>query len=858
MTKNKHLKDYIKPNFQLPEIELTIDLNENRTLILAKISYILDDNSHELKLDGKNLELIDLACDDKKIDAQDFTTDSESLTIRNLPQQGVLAINLAINPKVNRALEGLYIANGIYTTQCEAEGFRKICYFADRPDVLSHYRVIIRADASLKNLLSNGNLVSKGELQDGRIYAIWDDPFPKPSYLFALVAGDLSEHRDEFITKNGRKVQLSIWYESQYQGRTDFAMQCLKSAMKYDEERFNLQYDGDIFQIVAITDFNMGAMENKSLNIFNAKYILASPKTSLDQDFFNIDAIIAHEYFHNWTGNRVTVRDWFQLSLKEGLTVFRDQEYSADKYSRVLCRIDNVRNLRTHQFPEDAGGLAHPIRPDSYQAVDNFYTATIYEKGAEIISMMHRIVGESQFIKGFSQYIAKNDGKPAIIEDFIDAIFEDTNFDKSRILNWYKTAGTPQITIKERFYSKAQKYQLIITQYNDKDPTNTPAYIPIECGLLDRQGKLIPIQSQDCHEVRENGCLLILSQNRQEFSFYGIKSKPVLSFNRNFTAPIIVHHQMLPAELSLLSKYDTDEFNRWQASFQCALLAISHPHQIKRDIYQDLYFEGFAHQLQNVSDIGFLSQSLATPTYLECGEGMVEIQPHLLYERRKDFRQKLVAKFHQEIYQKYQESMQACLENRDKTNHHALLRVLCGFIGEENFPNNEAILQSHYDNASDFETKYTALLACLNLPFGKALRQDFYESIQNDEILLDKYLALEGAVQHQDSLQNIKNIFATKVKIDKPNQVRAVINSFAAQNPYYFHQDESYQFISDIILQCDKINPNIAARFINLFKSYDKFSDKFKHKQRDLLMNIQLTPNISDNLLEMVNRLLKV
>ncbi len=858
MTKNKNLKDYIKPKFQLPEIELSFDLNENRTLVQAKILYILDDNCNELKLDGKNLELTELLCDDKAIGKQNYTIDSESLTIRNLPKTGEITMRIAINPKVNRALEGLYIANGIFTTQCEAEGFRKICYFADRPDVLSHYRVIIRADKSVKNLLSNGYLVSKGELQDGRIFAIWDDPFPKPSYLFALVAGDLAEHRDEFMTKSGRKVQLVIWYESQYQGRTDFAMQCLKSAMKYDEDRFGLQYDGDIFQIVAITDFNMGAMENKSLNIFNAKYILASPKTSLDQDYMNIDSIIAHEYFHNWTGNRVTVRDWFQLSLKEGLTVFRDQEYSADKYSRVLCRIDNVRNLRTHQFPEDAGGLAHPIRPDSYQAVDNFYTATIYEKGAEIISMMHRIVGESQFIKGFSQYIANNDGKPAIIEDFIGAIFDGTNYDKSRILNWYKTAGTPQIMIKERYYSKAKKYQLILTQFNDKDPTNAPAYIPIECGLMDSKGNVIKIQSQDCHEIRENGCLLILSQTRQEFSFYGVKSKPILSFNRNFTAPIIAHHQLPPSDLASLLKYDTDEFNRWQASFQCALLAISHPHKIKRDIYESLYFEGFAYQLANVSDIGFLSQSLATPTYLECGEGMVEIQPHLLYERRKSFRQKLVAKFHEQIYQKYQESMQACLENRDKTNHHALLRVLCGFIGEENFPDNEKILKSHYDNAQDFETKYTALLACLNLPIGDELRQDFYQSIKNDEILLDKFLALEGAVQRKDSLINIKNLFATKIKLDKPNQVRALINSFATQNPYYFHQDDSYQFISEIILQCDKINPNIAARFINLFKSFDKFSDKFKHKQRDLLTQIQLTPNISDNLLEMVNRLLKV
>ncbi len=843
-----HYSDYKPPQWEFADVQLTIDLDEERTIIASRIGFCHKYGENRLILNGVNLDLLSVMIDGETIN--DYKQTDQFLILDNMPKNGILEIKVAINPKINRSLEGLYVANGIFTTQCEAEGFRKITYFLDRPDVLCRYRVIMRAPANYPILLSNGNRIETGQLTDGRNFAIWDDPHPKPSYLFAMVAGNLAEDRDYFTTKSGRRVQCSIWFEPAYHGRTAFAMRCLKSAMKYDEDRFNLEYDGDIFQIVAITDFNMGAMENKSLNIFNAKYILAHPEKSLDRDFMAIDSIIAHEYFHNWTGNRVTLRDWFQLSLKEGLTVFRDQEYTKDHYNRSLARIEDVRVLRTQQFSEDASNLAHPIRPESYMTIDNFYTATIYEKGAEIIGMMHRILGDGPFLQGFTNYINANDGKPAIIEDLVNNLFANSHYDKNHLMQWYSTPGTPLVTVRQQYNPKRQELTLIINQNNDKDPHKNPALIPIKIALLHPNGQIIPINGQD-------EALIICNQHRQKFIFKNINQRPVLSFNRDFTAPIMVNmRQSLQDKLTIM-RHDTDHFNRWQEFFAAVVNIICHTNPKMRMEYKEIYFTAFAEILANTTiDNGFRALLLQPPTILECAEGMEIINPKILVKRRNQLITEIAQKFQNQILQNFNQL--ANITGNEITgpaiNNRALQACLLQYIAQ--IPGQWGVIVNHYRTSPHFEGRYSALWAGRNNPNIQNLLQDFYHSIQGDEIMLDKYLALCSAVESPKTLKNIQNLIKTTIKIDKPNQIRALLFPFATQNIHYFHQPKSYQFIFDIIKQIDEINPQNAARITNIFKSFHKLTPKYQKNIGKHLQILVDMPHISTNLADIAKRLL--
>ncbi|MDM8537823.1 aminopeptidase N, partial [Desulfobacterales bacterium HSG17] len=571
----KYLKDYRPPAYWVENTDLNFDLQETDTLVRSVLNIRrntdVSDNTDPLILDGKSLEPVSVKIDGKTLDSDKYQVNSENLTIYEVPESFLLEITTKIQPQDNTSLEGLYKAGGIFCTQCEAEGFRKISYFPDRPDVMSKYTCTIIADKEkYPILLSNGNIVDSGEASQNRHWVRWEDPFKKPSYLFALVAGDLVCVEDSYKTKSGRNVALRIFVEHMNADKCDHAMQSLKKAMKWDEDVFGLEYDLDIYMIVAVNDFNMGAMENKGLNVFNSKYVLAKPETATDVDFWNIERVIAHEYFHNWTGNRVTLKNWFQLSLKEGLTVFRDQEFSADMTSRPVKRISDVRSLRSYQFPEDAGPMAHPVRPESYIEMDNFYTMTVYEKGAEIIRMIHRLLGVQGFRKGMDLYFERHDSQAVTTEDFVKAMEDANQADLSQFRLWYSQAGTPEISVKRVYNSKNKSYSMTFTQKcpPSLDMAEKKAmHIPVAMGLLDQAGNDIPLQLMDKNSPEGTTILLSLHKKKQTFEFINVPELPVPSILRGFSAPVKLRAEYTSQEQAFLLANDSDEFNRWEALY---------------------------------------------------------------------------------------------------------------------------------------------------------------------------------------------------------------------------------------------------------------------------------------------------
>jgi len=854
-------EDYTPPSYGISSVNLEFDLTPTGTEVIAKLRFQPWKNEsvgQKLRLDGEDLNLLEIAVDDDQLTESDYIVDSEGLTLLSPPTHDfTLSTRVAISPQENTRLEGLYLSNGIYCTQCEAEGFRRITYFLDRPDVMASYEVEIRAPKSeAPVLLSNGDLIASGDLSDGRHFARWRDPHKKPSYLFALVAGDLGKTSDTFTTKSGKPVDLAIWTEHDQIDKTDYAMDALKRSMAWEEEIYGLEYDLNQFNIVAISDFNMGAMENKSLNIFNAKYILANPLTATDNDYSFIESVVAHEYFHNWTGNRVTCRDWFQLSLKEGLTVFRDQQFSADMRSEPVQRIQDVRQLRARQFPEDAGPLAHPIRPDSYIEINNFYTATVYEKGAEVIRMLSRLIGWEDFRKGIDLYFERHDGTAATCDDFIDAMADASGKNLSLFRRWYSQSGTPTLHVTKNFQDGI--FELTIHQKIPPTPGQSkkePMEMPIEVGLIGPDGKDIVSK------------VLILSQEKQSWTFEGLKTTPVISINRSFTSPVKIDDRETDSDRSFRMAHDKDAFNRWeagQAFAQDILIKMVEELEANRapQIPSD-FLAAWEQILKDPNiDPAFRSLLMTLPSVENVAEAMTIANFDAIFSARQTLRNTLAL-----ANSKRLEVIWNDMQDSGDFNPSAIAagkRALSGTVLAylSRLPNGDSRALEATSNATNMTDKIAALSALNDMP-GRArdiALQNFREDFDGQTHVLDKWFSLVATAPIPSALSDIRQAMRDPTfTLSNPNKARALIGGFVAANPTEFHREDGsgYAFHAEMTVTLDQINPQTAARMLAPLGRWRRMDEGRQSKMRNALEEIASTQGVSRDVFEIATKALK-
>ena len=854
-------EDYTPPSYGISSVNLEFDLTPTGTEVIAKLRFQPWKNEsvgQKLRLDGEDLNLLEIAVDDDQLPESDYMVDSEGLTLLSPPTHDfTLSTRVAISPQENTRLEGLYLSNGIYCTQCEAEGFRRITYFLDRPDVMASYEVEIRAPkAEAPVLLSNGDLIASGDLSDGRHFARWRDPHKKPSYLFALVAGDLGKTSDTFTTKSGKPVDLAIWTEHDQIDKTDYAMDALKRSMAWEEEIYGLEYDLNQFNIVAISDFNMGAMENKSLNIFNAKYILANPLTATDNDYSFIESVVAHEYFHNWTGNRVTCRDWFQLSLKEGLTVFRDQQFSADMRSEPVQRIQDVRQLRARQFPEDAGPLAHPIRPDSYIEINNFYTATVYEKGAEVIRMLSRLIGWEDFRKGIDLYFERHDGTAATCDDFIDAMADASGKNLSLFRRWYSQSGTPTLHVTKNFQDGI--FELTIHQKIPPTPGQSkkePMEMPIEVGLIGPDGKDIVSK------------VLILSQEKQSWTFEGLKTTPVISINRSFTSPVKIDDRETDSDRSFRMAHDQDAFNRWeagQAFAQDILIKMVEELEANRAPQIPSNFLAAWEQILKDPNIdpAFRSLLMTLPSVENVAEAMTIANFDAIFSARQTLRNTLAL-----ANSKRLEVIWNDMQDSGDFNPSAIAagkRALSGTVLAylSRLPNGDSRALEATSNATNMTDKIAALSALNDMP-GRArdiALQNFREDYDGQTHVLDKWFSLVATAPIPSALSDIRQAMRDPTfTLSNPNKARALIGGFVAANPTEFHREDGsgYAFHAEMTVTLDQINPQTAARMLAPLGRWRRMDEGRQTKMRNALEEIASTQGVSKDVFEIATKALK-
>lgn len=873
MSENEHAiiyrKEYQVPAFLVGELFLDFDLGEDDCVVQARSVFRKNPASSEVDndifLDGEELELLAILVDGKELLPQQYRLEKGGLCLLQMPDDFVLEVRTRIYPDKNTALEGLYRSSGNFCTQCEAQGFRKITYFLDRPDVMASFRTRIEADRSrCPVLLSNGNLLEEGDLEGGRHFVVWEDPYPKPCYLFALVAGDLVFLEDSFRTLSGRNVDLRIYVESRNGKRCGHAMASLKKSMAWDEEVFGLEYDLDTYMIVAVDDFNMGAMENKGLNIFNSKYVLASQETATDQDYLGVEGVIAHEYFHNWTGNRVTCRDWFQLSLKEGLTVFRDQEFSSDMNSRAVQRIEDVRILRSHQFREDAGPMAHPVRPDAYVEINNFYTVTVYNKGAEVIRMMHTLLGAARFRKGMDLYFERHDGQAVTCDDFVSAMAAASDVDLEQFKLWYSQSGTPELTVQEEWDEKNKTYRLTISQGCPSTPaqeraTKRPFHIPVAFALLDATGA----------ELDGHGKMLELREAEECFTFEDLAERPVLSLLRGFSAPVKVQPWQGRSQLAFLMAHDRDPFNRWDAAFrlgESVVLERSADVQGGRTRELDpLYVEAVRQILMEHdprSDKSLLAMALILPEESYLAQQMPVIDPDALHDARTSVQLDLTRILREEFRQVWQAnsdggpyrlSPEAIGKRRLKNV--CLSALLAGEIPDQG-DLDLALKQYHQaDNMTDAVAVLAALNHC-NVPERQELLEEFYRKWSAESLVMDKWLILQASSTLPSTLTAVQGLMQHPVfSITNPNKVRSLIGAFGA-NHVVFHaaNGDGYRFLADQILALDTRNPQIASRLTSPFAAWRRYDEGRQSFMRGQLQRVITQKGLSGDVFEMVRR----
>ncbi len=852
------LADYRPFPFAIETTRLVFDLHPTRTRVTAELSVRRTGAEGEpLVLNGERLTLLSIAIDGQTLDPTQYVVDAEHLTLAKTPDQFVLTTEVEIDPSSNKALMGLYMSGGRFCTQCEAEGFRTITYFPDRPDVLSRYSVRIEADGKFPHLLSNGNLVASGSLEGGRHFAEWSDPFPKPSYLFALVAGDLDVLTDKFVTMTGREVALRVFVDPGQASRAAYALDSLKRAMKWDEEVFGREYDLDLFMIVAVRDFNFGAMENKGLNIFNSSLLLADPLTATDLDYERIEAVVAHEYFHNWTGNRITCRDWFQLCLKEGFTVFRDQGFSADMRGAAVQRIKDVRALRARQFAEDAGPLAHPVRPSSYVKIDNFYTATIYEKGAEIIRMLKTILGVATFRKGCDLYFQRHDGEATTVEAFIACFAEASGRDLSDFFGWYEQAGTPSVTIETAYDATAGALTLTLAQTTlptPGQPVKKPLPIPIAIGLLASDGRVL----RDTE-------IVVLDQARMTVRWDKIPEPPVLSALRGFSAPVNLSTDARPSDRYVLFGSDTDLFNRWEAGQTLARdLILTRTAGAPDEVGEERYADALGHALADDSaEPAFKALLLALPSEPDLALMFEAADPAALHEARDHLRTRiavhlgdLLRRLHGEMQIDGEFSPAASAAGR-----RALRNACAEALSADNHADNLTRLVGHFSaarNMTDMIGGLYPMVAMGGVPREKAL-DSFHRAWRSEPLVLDKWFAVQGRDPNPDALERV--IALTQhpdFEPTNPNRLRALVSTFANFNPARFHDPSGagYAFLTDEILKVDAFNPMTAARLVEPLGGWRRYKPELGELMRAQLERIVAHPNLSKNVLELASKAL--
>ncbi|MCP4131248.1 MAG: aminopeptidase N [bacterium] len=865
--KTIYRKDYTPPAYKIPQIDLEFDLFDTETRITATMNIVRRNTKTKaspLELNGEKLKLVSLSIDGAVLADTDYTVSDSLLTIKTLagaplPENFTLVVKNTVNPHENKALEGLYKSGTIFCTQNEPEGFRKITWFIDRPDIMSSFSTkIIAGKKEFPVLLSNGNLTGSGDLKNGRHWAEWRDPFPKPCYLFALVAGDLGLVRDEFRTKSGRIIDLRIYCDKGNEEKCLHAMDSLKKSMKWDEERFDLEYDLDIYMIVAVDSFNMGAMENKGLNIFNSHYVLANQKTASDADFLGIERVIAHEYFHNWTGNRVTCRDWFQLTLKEGLTVFRDQEFSSDMQFKSVNRINDVNALVANQFIEDNSPMAHPIRPDSYMEINNFYTHTVYEKGAEVIRMIHTILGAEGFRKGMKKYFELYDGMAVTCDDFVYAMEEATGADLSKFKSWYSQTGTPVLSVSFEYNKEEKKFTI-----NTSQTVNDPLHLPFTIGLLGGDGAELPLDKEG-----NRSRLLHIMNEKDRFEFEGIEQEPVVSLNRNFTAPVKIEAPYSIEDILFLFAHDTDDFNRWDAGqgaakYFMAELVSCLLHNKELRLEEEYLYALSAIVEDRELDFRFKAQALKFPSEIILAQDYNPICFEAIHSARayvvNSIGTTLAEKFHR-LYLSLEDSGSYSIDpvsigKRD-------LRLTCLYYlfesGEDEFV---SLCYKHFENASNMTDEIGALNILVNreTPEREKSLAVFYDKWKEEILVISKWLSVQAASSLESTLEQVIALEKDPVfDIKIPNLVRALIGAFS-RNPARFHDasGEGYKYLAKKIIEIDKFNPSISSALAGAFKFFPKVDQVRKNMMRVQLERIMGDPDLSKNTFEIVSKTLK-
>jgi aminopeptidase N len=868
-----YLNDYTPPDYVLDAVDLSFDLRDEFTTVRSRLKLRRNPTStgeRPLVLDGQDLELVSIAIDGEPLAPEAYRLEPESLTVSSVPEACTVEVETRIRPQDNTSLEGLYTSGGMYCTQCEAEGFRKITYFLDRPDVMSRYTTTIVADKTrYPVLLSNGNLVASGEMEGNRHWVRWEDPFRKPSYLFALVAGDLFKTEDRHVTASGREVTLRIYVEPANADRCEHAMRSLKKAMRWDEEVFGLEYDLDIYMVVAVDSFNMGAMENKGLNVFNSKYVLARPDTATDTDYVNIEGVIGHEYFHNWTGNRVTCRDWFQLSLKEGLTVFRDQEFTSDMTSRPVKRIGDVRHLRTAQFAEDAGPMAHPVRPDSYIEINNFYTLTVYEKGAEVIRMMHTLLGREGFRQGMDLYFERHDGEAVTTDDFVKAMEDANGADLSQFRLWYSQAGTPALEATGNHDAGSGTYALHVRQHTPPtpgQPEKRPLHIPLAVGLLAADGTDLPLQLEGEEAPGATTRILSLREAEQTFRFVGVRERPLPSLLRGFSAPVKLELDCTDEELGLLLARDSDPFNRWDAGQRLAtrtLLGLVSDFQQGRELALNSHLTRAVRELLADGDIdpAFAAEALALPSEAYVAEQMETIDVDAIHSVRLFVRRAVAERLKDSFLDTYRETYDPGPYSLEQVamGRRALKNLCLSYLVELDEPSARDLCMAQFRNAGNMTDTMAALgiLANTECPERVEALDAFYLQWRNDPLVVDKWLSIQATSRLHGTLGEVQRLMEHPAfDIKNPNRVRSLLGAFAHSNRARFHAatGAGYAFLAEQVLRLDRLNSQVAARMLGPMSPWRRYDPARQALMRAHLEEIAETPGISKDVYEVASK----
>jgi len=867
-------KDYAPYPWQIAYLKLEFDIRESFTTVRSELAFSVAAGGavpEGLELDGSDLELISIAIDGRQLQSSDYRVSGERLTISGPPASGVLTTEVRIRPDQNLALEGLYRSGQFLLTQCEAEGFRKITWFPDRPDVMTRYTVRLEADQKrYPVLLSNGNAIERGTAEEGRHWVVWQDPFPKPSYLFALVAGDLAHIEDRFVTRSGREVKLKVYVEAENIDRCDHAMESLRKAMRWDEERFGLEYDLDIYHIVATNDFNMGAMENKSLNIFNSRYVLARPDTATDTDYQSIEGVIGHEYFHNWTGNRVTCQDWFQLTLKEGLTVFRDEEFSSDMQSRAVKRIQDVRDLRSRQFPEDSGPMAHSIRPDHYIEINNFYTATVYQKGAAVIRMYHTLLGEEGFQRGMRLYVKRHDGQAVTCDDFLAAMADANDTDLRHFSRWYSQSGTPVVSVETAHDPETGQFRLSLRQTTP--PTHDqadkqPLVIPFAIGLLDERGEEIPLHQKGQKEPQVTTAILMFDQAEQTFTFENVPDHPVASLLRDFSAPVKLVYNHGEQALARLIAHDRDPFARWEAAQRfaqdCILEQVAR-HANGDDMRLNPHLsEAFAGLLDDLeADPALIAESLMLPGEDYLAEQMEVVDVDGIHAARMFLRRELGATLKTRLSKRYRNLHDGTAYDKSPRAiaRRSLKNVCLSYLAA--CADGSGLVAAQWRDSDNMTDTLAALRAMVlnDLADAQEALSVFESQWTGNALVMDKWFALQAMKPGHDTVRRVIELMEhPRFSLLNPNKVRALIGVFSMLNPTGFHapSGDGYRFHADQVLALNQVNPQIAARMATAFNRWTRYDESRKALMRAQLERIADSDDLSNDVYEIVNCALK-